>query len=386
MSLSVGIVGLPNVGKSTLFNALTRSKQADAQNYPFCIIDPNVGVVEVPDARLQKLAAVSQSQKIIPTVIEFVDIAGLVKGASEGEGLGNKFLSHIRETDAIVQVVRSFSDSNVAHVQNRVNPQEDADIINLELALADLETVTKKLGNTKRSAKGVAAKDFQKQIELLERVEARLQAGKPARDLEYNEDEILWMKELQLLTMKPMLYVVNVDENMELLSSPPFQGGVRGGLPSIEVNTSATPSSLPLGKGEMTDTPQIEISAKLEAELADLSEEEARQYLQELGMSESGLDKLITASYKLLNLITFFTSGEPETRAWTVKNGAKAPEAAGVIHTDFIKGFVKADVVNWQDFVAAGGWNKIKETGKMRLEGKEYVVQDGDVCYFHISS
>jgi len=208
MSLSVGIVGLPNVGKSTLFNALTRSKQADAQNYPFCTIDPNIGVVEVPDARLQKLAAVSQSQKIIPTVIEFVDIAGLVKGASEGEGLGNKFLSHIRETDAIVQVVRSFSDSNVAHVQNRVNPQEDADIINLELALADLETVTKKLGNTKRSAKGVAAKDFQKQIELLERVEAQLQAGKPARDLEYNEDEILWMKELQLLTMKPMLYVV----------------------------------------------------------------------------------------------------------------------------------------------------------------------------------
>ena len=357
MSLSVGIVGLPNVGKSTLFNALTRSKQADAQNYPFCTIDPNIGVVEVPDARLQKLAEVSKSQKIIPTVIEFVDIAGLVKGAAQGEGLGNKFLSHIRETDAIVQVVRSFSDSNVAHVQNRVNPQEDADIINLELALADLETVTKKLGNTKRSAKGVAAKDFQKQIELLERVEAQLQAGKPARDLEYNEDEILWMKELQLLTMKPMLYVVNTDETKQPTTN--------------NQQLSAT-------------IPQIEISAKLEAELADLSEEETRQYLQELGMSETGLDKLITASYKLLNLITFFTSGEPETRAWTVKYGAKAPEAAGVIHTDFIKGFVKADVVNWQDFVAAGGWNKIKETGKMRLEGKEYIVQDGDVCYFHI--
>ncbi len=355
MSLSVGIVGLPNVGKSTLFNALTRSKQADAQNYPFCTIDPNVGVVEVPDIRLQKLAEVSHSAKIIPTTIEFVDIAGLVKGASEGEGLGNKFLSHIREVDAIVQVVRSFSDNNVIHVANRVNPQEDADIINLELVLADLQTASKKLDTVKRNAKGAAAKDFEKQLELFTRVEAQLQAGKPARNLEYNEDEILWMKELQLLTMKPMLYVVNVDE-----------GG------------KATPID---GK-----TPQIEISAKLEAELADLSEAEAKDYLKELGLNESGLDRLITASYKLLDLITFLTSGEPETRAWTVKNGAKAPEAAGVIHTDFIKGFVKADVVNWQDFVSAGGWSKIKETGKMRLEGKEYVVKDGDVIYFHISA
>ncbi len=355
MSLSVGIVGLPNVGKSTLFNALTRSKQAEAQNYPFCTIDPNVGVVEVPDARLQKLAEVSKSKKVIPTVIEFVDIAGLVKGASEGEGLGNKFLSHIRETDAIVQVVRSFSDSNVIHVGGKVNPQEDADIINLELVLADLQTATKKLDTVKRNAKGAAAKDFEKQIELFTRVEAQLQAGKPARDLEYNEDETLWMKELQLLTMKPMLYVVNVDE-----------GG------------KATPID---GK-----TPQIEISAKLEAELADLSPEEAKDYLKELGLNEAGLDRLITASYKLLNLITFLTSGEPETRAWTVRNGAKAPEAAGVIHTDFIKGFVKADVVNWQDFVEAGGWSKIKETGKMKLEGKDYVVKDGDVVYFHISA
>ncbi len=346
---------MPNVGKSTLFNALTRSKQADAQNYPFCTIDPNVGVVEVPDARLQKLAEVSKSQKIIPTVIEFVDIAGLVKGASEGEGLGNKFLSHIREVDAIVQVVRSFSDSNVIHVNNKVSPQEDADIINLELVLADLQIAKKKLDTTKRNAKGVAAKDFEKQIELFVRVEAQLQAGKPARDLEYNEDETLWMKELQLLTMKPMLYVVNVDEG---------------------------------GKAEPIDgkTPQIEISAKLEAELADLSETEAKEYLKELGLDETGLDKLITASYKLLDLITFLTSGEPETRAWTVKKGAKGPEAAGVIHTDFVKGFVKADVVNWQDFVAAGGWSKIKETGKMRLEGKEYIVQDGDVCYFHIAA
>jgi GTP-binding protein YchF len=359
MSLSVGIVGLPNVGKSTLFNALTRSKQADAQNYPFCTIDPNVGVVEVPDFRLQKLAEISHSKKVIPTAIEFIDIAGIVKGASEGEGLGNKFLSHIREVDAIVQVVRSFSDSNVIHVHNKVDPQEDAEVINLELALADLQTVSKRLDMTKRSAKGASAKEFATQIELLDRVEKQLQAGNPARELEYNEDEILLMKELQLLTMKPMLYVVNVDENS------------KSEIPSPKVSEA---------------TPQIEISAKLEAELADLSPEEAKEYLKELGMSETGLDKLISASYKLLNLITFLTSGEPETRAWTVRSGAKAPEAAGVIHTDFIKGFVKADVVNWQDFVGAGGWSKIKETGKMRLEGKEYVMQDGDVCYFHINN
>lgn len=354
MSLSVAIVGLPNVGKSTLFNALTRSKQAEAQNYPFCTIDPNVGVVEVPDSRLKKLSDSSGSLKIIPTVIEFVDVAGLVKGASEGEGLGNKFLSHIRETDAIVQVVRSFSDSNVIHVHNKVNPQEDADIINLELVLADLQTASKKLDTVKRNAKGAAAKDFQKQLDLFTRLEAQLQTGKPARDLEYNEDETLWVKELQLLTMKPMLYVVNVDE----------------GGKAVQIDEK---------------TPQIEISAKLEAELADLSEEEAKEYLKELGLEQSGLDKLITASYKLLNLITFFTSGEQETRAWTVRNGAKAPEAAGVIHTDFIKGFVKADVVNWQDFVNAGGWSKIKETGKMKLEGKDYIVKDGDVCYFHVA-
>jgi GTP-binding protein YchF len=359
MSLSVGIVGLPNVGKSTLFNALTRSKQAQAQNYPFCTIDPNVGVVEVPDSRLKKLAEVSKSQKIIPTVIEFVDIAGLVKGASEGEGLGNKFLSHIREVDAIVQVVRSFQDSNVIHVNNRVNPQEDAGVINLELALADLQTVTKKLAAVKRDAKGAGAKEWQKPLELFERVEVQLQAGKPARDLEYNEDETLWMKELQLLTMKPMLYVVNVDEDQKIEN----------------INQKIDEK-----------TPQIEISARLEAELADLSEEEAKSYLKELGLNEVGLDRLIAASYKLLDLITFLTSGEPETRAWTVKRGAKAPEAAGVIHTDFIKGFVKADVVNWQDFVEAGGWSKIKETGKMKLEGKDYVVKDGDVVYFHISA
>ena len=358
MSFSIGIVGLPNVGKSTLFNALTRSKQANAANYPFCTIDPNVGVVEVPDSRLAQLAAVSKSQKIIPTTIEFVDIAGLVKGASEGEGLGNKFLSHIREVDAIAQVVRAFSDENVIHVHNRVDPKDDAAIINTELALADLQTVEKRLENAKRMAKGAGAKEYQPQVETLEKINTHLQSGQPVRQLSFSDDEKELVKELHLLTMKPMLYVVNVDEN-------------KNKQPVATIDPSAA---------------QIEISAKLEAELADLSPEEARQYLHELGVEQTGLDKLVVAGYKLLNLITYFTSGEPETRAWTVAAGSKAPEAAGVIHTDFVKGFVKADVVGWKDFVDVGGWSKLRESGKMRLEGKEYVVRDGDVCYFHINA
>lgn len=357
MSFSIGIVGLPNVGKSTLFNALTRSKQAQAQNYPFCTIDPNVGVVEVPDDRLVQLSKTSESKKIIPTVIEFVDIAGLVKGASEGQGLGNKFLSHIREVDAIAQVVRAFSDSNVIHVNNKVDPKDDADVINLELALADLQTVSKRLDNAKKAAKGVAAKDFAKQIELLEKVNVQLQQGKPARELEYDEDQILIMKELQLLTMKPMLYVVNVDEGQN------------------DENKFVAPAG----------TEMIEISAKLEAELAELSVEEAAEYLRSLGMSQTGLDKLVTASYKLLELVTYFTSGEVETRAWTVKKNTKAPEAAGVIHTDFIKDFIKADVCDWKDFVEFSGWSGIKTSGKLRLEGKDYIVKDGDTVYFHIA-
>ncbi len=358
MSFSIGIVGLPNVGKSTLFNALTRSKQADAQNYPFCTIDPNVGVVEVPDERLQKLSDVSKSLKIVPTVIEFVDIAGLVKGASEGEGLGNKFLSHIREVDAIAQVVRSFSDSNVIHVHNRVDPKDDADIINLELTLADLQTVSKRLENTKKAAKGTAAKEKEKELEFLEKLNSHLEKGLPARLLEIEEDEKPLLKELQLITSKPMLYVVNSDEG----------------------------KSAPIAELSGSLTEQIALSAKLEAELADLSPEEGREYLKSLGLEETGLEKLIRASYKLLNLVTYFTSGEPETRAWTVTEGTKAPQAAGVIHTDFIKGFIKADVSNWKDFVECGGWGKIKETGKLRLEGKDYVVKDGDVCYFHVNT
>ncbi|MBP7992351.1 MAG: redox-regulated ATPase YchF [Candidatus Magasanikbacteria bacterium] len=357
MSLKIGIVGLPNVGKSTLFNALTRSKQADAQNYPFCTIEPNVGIVEVPDERLAKLAAVSKSQKIVPTAIEFVDIAGIVKGASTGEGLGNKFLAHIRETDAIAHIVRAFNDNDIIHVQNRVDPKDDADIINLELVLADLETASKRLDTTKKNAKGASAKDAAEYIALMERVVAELQAGKPARGLDLTEEEKVMLYDLHLITMKPMMYVVNVDE-----------------LGASNANIILEPG-----------VPHIYVCARMEAELADLSPTEAADYMKDLGVTESGLDKIIKAGYGLLNLITFLTSGEPETRAWTVKKGAKGPEAAGVIHTDFVKGYVKAEVTTWQDFVELNGWAGVKEKGKMRLEGKEYIVQDGDTVYFHIA-
>lgn len=359
MSFSIGIVGLPNVGKSTLFNALTRSKQALAANYPFATIDPNVGIVEVPDERLQKLADVSKSQKIVPTTIRFVDIAGLVKGASEGEGLGNKFLSHIRECDAIAQVVRAFSDGNVIHVHNRVDPKDDATIINTELAIADLQTVEKNLDNARRNSKGAGAKEWAPKVATLEKIFNQLQEGKPARLLEFTDDELVTVRDLHLLTMKPMLYVVNIDEET---------GNKKQ---EIKVDEKA---------------PHIYVSAKLEAEVVDLPPEDAKLFLEEAGITQTGLDKLIVAGYKLLNLITYFTSGEPETRAWTVEENTKAPEAAGVIHTDFIKGFVKADVVGWKDFVEAGGWSKMKETGKLRLEGKEYIVKDGDVVYFHINA
>jgi len=356
--LSLAIVGLPNVGKSTLFNALTKSKQADAANYPFCTIEPNVGVVEVPDERLAKLSKVSKSLKTVPTAIEFVDVAGLVKGASEGEGLGNKFLSHIRETDAIVQVVRGFTDKNVTHVHGKVDPKDDSEVINLELIMADWQTVSKRLDKTRKGAKGIQAKEFVKELALLEKLEVQLQAGKPARTLEYDEDEIEMVKELHLLSQKPMLYVVNVEE---------------GGM----------------GNGERDyglDAPYIEVCAKLEEEMIGLSEQEIKEFMAEFGMTQSGLDKLVIAGYKLLDLITYFTSGEPETRAWTVKQGTKGPEAAGVIHTDFIKGYIKADVVDWKDFVEYNGWGGIKGTGKLRLEGKEYVVKDGDTVYFHVAT
>ena len=356
--LSIGIVGLPNVGKSTLFNALTKSKQAEAANYPFCTIEPNVGVVEVPDARLAPLATTSKSGKIIPTAIQFVDIAGIVKGASEGEGLGNKFLTHIREADAIVQVVRAFEDGNIIHVAGKVDPKDDSDVINLELALADLATVSKRLDKTKRDAKGAAAKGKELEIAVLEKLNIQLEKGLPTRELEFNDDEKLIVRDLHLLTMKPMMYVVNVEESA-------------------------------VGKVDFKNifgtTPYVEISAKIEAEIAELTPDDAKMFMDDLGMKETGLDRLIVAGYKLLNLITYFTSGEQETRAWTVTRGTLGPDAAGVIHTDFVKGYIKADVASVTDFVELGGWPGVKEKGKMQLVGKDYEVKDGDVCYFHIA-
>ncbi len=358
MALKIGIVGLPNVGKSTLFNALTKSKSADAQNYPFCTIDPNIGVVEVPDERLEKLSTVSKSAKIVPTTVEFVDIAGLVKGASAGEGLGNKFLSHIREVDAIAQVVRVFIDSNVTHVHNTVDPQADLDVINTELALADLETIAKQQAKLANEAKAGTNPLLEKKKALIEKLHAQLTQGKPARKLSItDEEELLYLSELHLLTRKPMMVIANVDE---------------AAITQQDVL-------------EYDDLPVIVVSAKIESELAQMNQEDAQEFLSELGVQESGLDKIIRAGYTLLSLVTYFTSGEIETRAWTVQRGTAAPQAAGVIHTDFEKGFIRAEVAGVDDFVKYDGWSGVKDQGKMRLEGKEYVITDGDVCYFRVA-
>ena len=351
MSFQVGIVGLPNVGKSTLFKALTRQAVV-IENYPFATIDPNVGVVEVPDERLQKLTAISKSAKTIPTTIEFVDIAGLVKNAHQGEGLGNQFLANIREVDAIAQVVRAFNDPNVIHVAGAVDPKGDVEVINLELAMADLTTVEKRLATVKPRLKTGQDKTAAGQVATLEKLQQTLQGGKPVRELTWHEEEKPLVHELQLLTAKPVLYVMNVDE-----------GG-------------AAPTDI---------SPAITVSAKLEAELADLPLPEAEAMLKELGLQESGLTKLIHASYQLLNLITFFTSGPKESRAWTVTRGTKAPPAAGVIHTDFERGFIRAEVISYADFVQYNGEVGAREAGKFRLEGKDYVMQDGDVVHFRFS-
>ncbi len=349
MSFSIGIVGLPNVGKSTLFKALTR-KQVDASNYPFCTIDPNVGVVPVPDERLEQLGKVSNSAKIVPTTIEFVDIAGLVKGASKGEGLGNKFLANIRETDAIVQVVRQFSDANVIHVEGKVNPESDRETINMELILADLQSVDKRIDTNAKEVR--AGKKEAKELEpILIKLKTGLDAGKLANEIISDPEEIELVKELHLLTIKPMIYVLNVDEDKI------FQ-----------------------------DTDYLTVSAKIEAELSELPEAEAKEYLKDLSLDASGLDRLIVKAFEALNLITYITSGEMETKAWTIKRGWKAPQAAGVIHTDFEKGFIRAEIINWKDLVDAGGETKAKEKGLIRLEGKDYVMQDGDVAHFRFAN
>lgn len=353
MSFMLGIVGLPNVGKSTLFTALTK-KQVDVANYPFATIDPNVGVVAVPDERLNVLTKLSKSKETVPTTIEFRDIAGLVKGAAQGEGLGNKFLSHIREVDAIVHVVRHFSDDEIIHVSGKVNPASDKSVIEAELALADLETVSARLAKLRDKAKGGLEPDEQKLFPLLERVEKTLAGGSPTRTLTVTDEERALLQPLQLLTMKPELVVANVDEGM-------LAKGVR------------VPGALAL-------------NAKLEMEIAALPPEDAKTYLAEYHLEQSGLERLIVESYRLLKLLTFFTTGEKETRAWTIAQGATAPQAAGRIHTDFEKGFIRAEVISYDDFVACGGELGSREAGKMRMEGKEYVMQDGDIVHFHFQA
>jgi len=363
MSFKVGIVGLPNVGKSTLFKALTR-KQVDIANYPFCTIEPNVGTVAVPDFRLQKLANLYNSAKIVPTVIEFVDIAGLVKGAHEGQGLGNKFLSHIREVDAICQVIRAFEDPNVIHVDGKINPLSDLDVINLELIFADLETVKKRLTSLASELKGSKEKSLIKTHEVFLKIEDNLEKGIMASKIGLDEEEKFLVKELNLLTLKPTLYALNVSEDKI----------------QIDKKEILQKFNLPLDPEKV-----ILVSAKIESELAELPPEEAKNYLKELGLEESGLDKLIRASYHELDLITFFTAGPKEAHAWTIKKGTLAPQAAGKIHSDFERGFICAEVINWKDLLDAGGDVRAKEKGLIRLEGKEYQVQDGDVVVFRFN-
>ena len=363
MGFKCGIVGLPNVGKSTLFNALTQTIAAQAANYPFCTIEPNFGVVSVPDERVEALAKVAGSAKLIPTQIEIVDIAGLVRGASKGEGLGNKFLAHIREVDAIIHLLRCFEDGNVTHVEDSVSPLRDAEIIDIELVLADLESIEKRIPNMEKKAK-IGDKESAELLPIVKILAKCLADGSPARSIIDDENHEL-IKSLNLITSKPVLYVCNVNE----------EDAAKGNDLSKEV----------IKKAEEEKAPVIIISAKIEEELASLETEERLEFLEELGLSETGLDKIIRTGYAILNLDTFFTIGPKEAHAWTIHRGCSAPQAAGVIHTDFEKGFIRAETISCQDFIEHNGEQGCKEAGKMRLEGRDYIVKDGDVMHFRFN-